>query len=101
MRFTFASVLLFGFAAANTLKISLFAGQDCTSPTQTYTIGNLNQCHNTRSFGSLRQSKIAQTFFGQGLRIRTYSEPDCQGIPWESQLSDNLVCDGPTPGQLF
>jgi len=103
MRISWASSLLlfyFGFSAADTLTITMFASEGCTSPTEIITLGNLNECHNVSTFASIQQSSVAQTFFGRGLRIRTYSQMSCQGTPYETELSNNFVCDGPIPGQV-
>ncbi|KAH8817414.1 hypothetical protein F5884DRAFT_853831 [Xylogone sp. PMI_703] len=100
MRFSLVSALLFSLAAADTLTVTIFANDNCTDPIQYYTIGNIAECHNTQTFGSIRQSHIATSFFKRGLRILTYSEPDCKGVPFETELSNNLVCDAPMPGQV-
>lgn len=103
MRVTWISILLLfylGFAVADTITLTLFQTEGCTKPTQIFTIGNINECHNANTFSSIQQSGVSQTFFGRGLRIRTYAQADCQGTPYETELSNNLVCDSPMPGQV-
>jgi hypothetical protein len=48
---------------------------------QTFTIGNTNECHNTsQQFNALLEFNIAQSFFGRGLHLFVYRDPNCQGI---------------------
>ncbi|RFU34096.1 hypothetical protein B7463_g2200, partial [Scytalidium lignicola] len=95
MRFSLSSIsillLCVGFAAADTLKVLLFTNA-CSTLSQEFTVGNLNECHNADPFDSVEMSDIAQSFFNRDLRVIFYSEPNCQGTRLDTELTNAHFC---------
>ncbi|KAL7917027.1 hypothetical protein ACQKWADRAFT_317624 [Trichoderma austrokoningii] len=85
--------LAIGFASADTLGIDLHAGSCSDTAFQTFTIGNINECHPAKeAFNFYVQHNIAQSFFGRNLGIRAFRNNDCTGPFSTNSLSNARGC---------
>jgi hypothetical protein len=64
-------------ASAATLQVHFYSEQNCRGTKQSFTIGQLNSCHNTKNFKSYGTSNVDQSFFNRNLRLNTWNGPDC------------------------
>jgi hypothetical protein len=86
-------LLLLTLATADTLTLDLHASNCDDTPFQSFTIGNLHDCHNSnQKFEYYLQHNIAQSFFNRNLGIRAYADPNCQGPSSTHPLSNANVC---------
>jgi hypothetical protein len=84
-----------GLAAADTLSIDLHANSCQDAAFQSFTIGNINECHNAnQKFNVYVQHNIAQSFFGRNLGIRAFADPNCGGPSSTNSLSNARSCVG-------
>ncbi|KAK0755456.1 hypothetical protein N5P37_011964 [Trichoderma harzianum] len=87
--------LAVGLALADTLTIDLHANGCDDTPFQSFTIGNIGECHPARqAFNSFVQRNIAQSFFGRNLGIRAFRNNDCTGPSSTDSLSNTRQCVG-------
>ena len=86
---------LIGLVAADTLTIDLHANNCGDTAFQTFTIGNIGECHTaSQHFDAFVQRNIAQSFFGRNLGIRAFADADCQGSSSTDSLSNARSCVG-------
>ncbi|GAD97867.1 hypothetical protein PVAR5_6550 [Paecilomyces variotii No. 5] len=92
MKFFAAILPVIGLVAADTLQLDFHSGPSCSdSPFQTFTIGNVGECHNTaQTFHAFLEHNIAQSFFGRNLRVFAFAEQNCQGSFSQLDLSNGL-----------
>ncbi|PTB35255.1 uncharacterized protein TrAFT101_011342 [Trichoderma asperellum] len=85
--------LAVGLASADTLTIELHAGSCSDTAFQTFTIGNVGECHPAHeAFNFYVQRNIAQSFFGRNLGIRAFRNGDCTGPFSTNSLSNARSC---------
>lgn len=85
--------LAIGLASADTLSIDLHAGSCSDTAFQTFTIGNVGECHPAHeAFNFYVQHNIAQSFFGRNLGIRAFRNGDCTGAFSTNSLSNTRSC---------
>ncbi|KAL7928297.1 hypothetical protein V8C35DRAFT_318494 [Trichoderma chlorosporum] len=85
--------LAIGLVNADTLSIDLHAGSCSDTAFQTFTIGNINECHPANeAFNFYVQHNIAQSFFGRNLGIRAFRNNDCTGPFSTNSLSNARSC---------
>ncbi|KAK0636989.1 hypothetical protein B0T17DRAFT_613639 [Bombardia bombarda] len=58
--------------------LTTFSDAGCGSRLQSFTIGNLNQCHAASPFLSYTTSNVAQSFLNRGLCLQVWSTNNCQ-----------------------
>lgn len=81
--------LAISFTSADTLSINLHAGSCSNTAFQTFTIGNVGECHPAhKAFNFYIQHNIAQSFFSRNLGIRAFRNGDCTSAFSTNSLSN-------------
>src|SRR5581483_9763004 len=83
---------LLGIVAADTLSLKFYSAPSCSAiPFQNFTIGVLNECHNTvETYHAFYENHIASSFFGRNLRVFSFSDQNCEGDFSQLDLSNGL-----------
>ncbi|EMR65663.1 hypothetical protein MGN70_008062 [Eutypa lata] len=85
MKFTSSNILLpvaltAVAVTADTLTVNTFSDVVCGGAIQSFKLGKLDECHQmTTPFRSFTTSDVAQSFFGKGVRVKTWSTNNCEG----------------------
>ncbi|KAK3936056.1 hypothetical protein QBC46DRAFT_412472 [Diplogelasinospora grovesii] len=79
---------------ANTVTLALYGDSGCCdAPFQTISLGVVGTCHTINAPGLGWEQAVGQNMFGQGIKIWTFTDTNCQSNGKFIDLHNSNTCD--------